>query len=50
MGFLTVNFQLAVPFHSRLSGMYIGQTDRQTDRQTDDGHQYIMPLPYGAVA
>ena len=33
MGFLPANFQLSMPFRSRLeSGM--GQTDRQTDRQT----------------
>jgi len=46
MGFLFANFQLAMPFLLGLrSGT--GHTGRQTDGQTDDGHQRIMPLPYG---
>jgi len=24
-----------------------GRTDRRTNRQTDDGHQRLMPPPYG---
>ena len=50
MGFISVNFYLPMPYGSRLrirSGTN-RRTDRQTDRQTDNGHQYIMPPPYGA--
>jgi len=28
-------------------GRGTGRTDRQTDRETDDGHQRLMPPPYG---
>ena len=28
-------------------GRGTGRTDRRTDKQTDDGHQRLMPLPYG---
>ena len=40
IGFLPADFQLAMPFHSRL------MVRHGTDRQTDDGHQCIMPPPY----
>jgi len=33
MGFIPANFQLTMPFHSRLTGT------GQTDGQTDNGHQ-----------
>ena len=53
MGLLPANSQLVIPFHSRL--MVRHGTDRQTERQrdtetdgqTDDGHQRLMPPPYG---
>jgi len=45
MPFLPVNYQLATPFRSRLR-VSTGHTDRQTDGRTDNGHHYIMPLPY----
>ena len=31
-------------------GSSTGQADRRTDRQTDDGHQSVMPPPYGGGA
>jgi len=53
--FHIVNFQLPVPFHSRLSIKHgtetERQTDRQTDGQTDNGHQCIMlhPMDMGII-
>jgi len=44
IGFLTTNFQLPMPFPSRL------RVRHETDRQTDDGHQRFMPHPMGAGA
>jgi len=40
MGFLSVNFQLAKPFRSRLQVRH-----GQTDEQTDDGHQCLTLPP-----
>ena len=45
MGFLPANFQLPVPFHSRLRVRH--GTDGQKDGQTDDGHQLLMPTGTG---
>ena len=45
MGFLAVNFELAMPSRSQLRLRH--RTDRRTDRRTtDDGHQCNMPT-YG---
>ena len=41
MGFLSANFQLSTPFHSRI------RSKHGTDRRTDDGHQRLMPPSYG---
>ena len=41
MGFIPANFQLPMPFHSRLRVRY--GTDRQTDRQWSSMHN----APYG---
>ena len=43
LGFLPANFQLPMPFHSRLM---VRHSTEQTDRRTDNGHQCIMPPSY----
>jgi len=46
--YLLANFQLAMPFRSRLEVRY--GADRLTNGQTDDGDRRLMPPLYGGGA